>query len=93
MKTNGKTFIILGITFILCSAIWFLWVRNIAMGIVWLAIGILELCIAAILYWTGKLPKPVDMFLTNRQIVDMFLDAILRTGSNQWTSSRLLAQV
>ena len=51
MKTNGKTFIILGITFILCSAIWFLWVRNIAMGIVWLAIGILELCIAAILYW------------------------------------------
>ena len=42
MKTNGKTFIILGITFILCSAIWFLWVRNIAMGIVWLAIGILE---------------------------------------------------
>ena len=42
---------------------------------------------------TGKLPKPVDMFLTNRQIVDMFLDAILRTGSNQWTSSRLLAQV
>ena len=54
MKTNGKTFIILGITFILCSAIWFLWVRNIAMGIVWLAIGILELCIAAILYWIGK---------------------------------------
>ena len=42
---------------------------------------------------TGKLPKPVDMFLTNRQIVDMFLDAILRTGSNQWTSSRLLAQI
>ena len=42
---------------------------------------------------TGKLPKPVDMFLTNRQIVDMFLDAILRTDSNQWTSSRLLAQV
>ena len=49
MKTNGKTFIILGIT-----AIWFLWVRNIAMGIVWLAIGILELCIAAILYWKSK---------------------------------------
>ena len=54
MKTNGKTFIILGITFILCSAIWFLWVRNIAMGIVWLAIGILELCIAAFLYWKSK---------------------------------------
>ena len=51
MKTNGKTFIILGITF---TAIWFLWVRNIAMGIVWLAIGILELCIAAILYWKSK---------------------------------------
>ncbi len=27
------------------------------------------------------------MFLTNRQTVDMFVDSILRTGSNQWTSS------
>lgn len=51
---NKAIIIILGITFILCSAIWFLWVRNIAMGIVWLAIGILELCIAAILYWRSK---------------------------------------
>ena len=42
---------------------------------------------------TGKLPKPVDMFLTNRQIVDMFLETILRTGSGRWISSRLLAQV
>ena len=42
---------------------------------------------------TDKSQKSVDMFLTNRQNVDMFLDAILRTGSNQWTSSRLLAQV
>ena len=32
---------------------------------------------------TDKSPKPVDMFL----------DTILRTGSGQWTSSRLLAQV
>ncbi len=42
---------------------------------------------------TDKRPKPVDMFLTNWQNVDMFLDTILRTGSGQWTSSRLLAQV
>ncbi len=28
---------------------------------------------------TGRCPKSVDMFLTNRQIVDMFLDAFLRT--------------
>ena len=41
---------------------------------------------------TGKCLKRVDMFLTNRQNVDMFLTALLRTGSNQWTSSRLLAQ-
>ena len=40
---------------------------------------------------TGKLPKPVDMFLTNRQNVDMFLEPILRTGSGRWISSRLLA--
>jgi len=26
-------------------------------------------------------------------VVDMFLDAILRTGSVWWTSSRLLAQI
>ena len=30
---------------------------------------------------TGRCPKSVDMFLTNRQIVDMFLDAFLRTGT------------
>ena len=29
---------------------------------------------------TDKSPKPVDMFLTNWQNVDMFLDTILRTG-------------
>ena len=32
---------------------------------------------------TGMCPKPVDMLL----------DAILRTGIDQWTSSHLLAQV
>ena len=42
---------------------------------------------------TDKSPKPVDMFLTNWQNVDMFLDTILRTGSGRWTSFRLLAQV
>jgi len=42
---------------------------------------------------TGRRQKPVDMFLTNRQNVDMFPAAFLRTGSNQWTSSRLLAKV
>ena len=42
---------------------------------------------------TGMCSKSVDMFLTNRQNVDMFLDAILQTGSGQWTSSRLLVQV
>ena len=42
---------------------------------------------------TGRRQKSADMFLTNRKNVDMFLGAILRTGSNQWTSSRLLAQV
>ena len=32
---------------------------------------------------TDKSQKPVDMFLTDRQNVDMFLDPILRTGSGQ----------
>ena len=34
---------------------------------------------------TGWWQKPVDMFLTNRKTVDMFLNAFLRTGSSQWT--------
>ncbi|MBR0342404.1 MAG: hypothetical protein IJH64_09245 [Oscillospiraceae bacterium] len=42
---------------------------------------------------TGKFPKPVDMFLTDRQNVDMFLAAKLRTGSHQWTSFRVPALV
>ena len=42
---------------------------------------------------TDRRQKPVDMFLANRQNVDMFLDAILRTGSGRWTGSRLLALV
>jgi hypothetical protein len=32
---------------------------------------------------TGRRQKAVDMFQMNRQIVDMFLAAFLRTGSNQ----------
>lgn len=34
---------------------------------------------------TGNQQKSVDMFLTDRQNVDMFLAAKLRTGSGQWT--------
>ena len=33
----------------------------------------------------GQAAKQVDMFLTNRQNVDMFLTAKLRTGSSRWT--------
>ena len=38
----------LGVTWIVCSLLWFLWVKNNAIGVMWLCIGIVELIIAFI---------------------------------------------
>ena len=48
MKTSSKALYILGITWIFVSLLWFLWVKNNAIGTLWLCIGITELVIAFI---------------------------------------------
>jgi hypothetical protein len=46
-KRNSTGYYILAITWILASLIWFLCVKNIPIGFIWLAMGIFELIIAA----------------------------------------------
>lgn len=48
MKTSSKALFILSITGIIVSLIWFLWVKNIMIGVIWLCVGIVELIIAII---------------------------------------------
>lgn len=46
MKTSSTGCFILSVVWILVSLLWFLWVKNTAIGIIWLCIGIAELMIA-----------------------------------------------
>lgn len=46
MKTNSKTFFILGIVFILLSLMWFFWIKSTVTGIIWLCAGLAELAAA-----------------------------------------------
>ena len=48
MKTSSKALFILSITWIILSLIWFLWIKNTMMGVIWLCLGIVELVIAII---------------------------------------------
>ncbi len=48
MKTSSKALFILSITWIILSLIWFLWIKNTMMGVIWLCLGIVELIIAII---------------------------------------------
>ena len=48
MKTSSKALFILSITWIILSFIWFLWIKNTMMGVIWLCLGIVELIIAII---------------------------------------------
>jgi len=48
MKTSSTGFLILSIIWIIVSLIWFLWIQNIAIGLIWLCAGIIELLIALI---------------------------------------------
>jgi hypothetical protein len=45
-KSTG--YYVLAIIWMLVSLLWFLWGKNIPMGILWLAIGVVELIIATI---------------------------------------------
>ena len=46
MKRSSTGCFILAVTWLLVSLLWFFWVKNIAIGVVWLIIGVVELVIA-----------------------------------------------
>ena len=48
MKTSSRGFFILSITWIMVSLLWFLWIKNTMIGVIWLCLGIVELMIAII---------------------------------------------
>ena len=48
MKTSSRGFFILSITWIMVSLLWFLWIKNAMIGVIWLCLGIVELIIAII---------------------------------------------
>ena len=48
MKTSSRGFFILSITWIIVSLLWFIWIKNTIIGIIWLCLGITELIIAII---------------------------------------------
>lgn len=43
MKTGTKALFILSITWLIVSLLWFLWIRNNVVGIIWFCLGIAEL--------------------------------------------------
>jgi len=48
MKTGSKALFALSVTWIIVSLMWFFWVKNTAIGIIWLCLGIVELIVAII---------------------------------------------
>jgi hypothetical protein len=48
MKTNSKGVLIISIIWIIGSPIWFFWVGNTAMAVMWLCVGIIALISALI---------------------------------------------
>ncbi|MEE1125964.1 MAG: hypothetical protein U0L18_08560 [Acutalibacteraceae bacterium] len=49
MKTSSTGLFILSITWIIVSLLWFLWVKNTVIGVIWLCLGIIEFTIALII--------------------------------------------
>ena len=48
MKTGSKALFILAIAWIIVSLLWFIWVKNTAIGVIWLCLGIAELIVAIV---------------------------------------------
>jgi len=48
MRTGSTGLFILAITWLAVSLLWFLWVKNTAIGVIWLGIGVFELIISLI---------------------------------------------
>ena len=49
MKLSSTGCFILAVTWLLVSLLWFLWVKNTAIGVVWLIVGGIELILAFIM--------------------------------------------
>ena len=49
MKLSSTGCFILAITWLLVSLLWFFWVKNTSIGVVWLIIGVVELVVAFIM--------------------------------------------
>ncbi len=49
MKLSSTGCFILAVTWLLVSLLWFLWVKNTAIGVVWLIVGAVELAIAFVM--------------------------------------------
>ena len=54
MKLSSTGCFVLAVTWLLVSLLWFLWVKNTAIGIVWLIVGVAELAIAFIMHHKEK---------------------------------------
>lgn len=49
MKNSSRDYFILGVNFIISSLLWFQWVQNTIMGVIWLCLGLVELLVALII--------------------------------------------
>ena len=49
MKLSSTGCFVLAVTWLLVSLLWFLWVKNTAIGVVWLIVGAVELAIALVM--------------------------------------------
>ena len=49
MKLSSTGYFILAVTWLLVSLLWFFWVKNTAIGVVWLIVGAAELVLAFIM--------------------------------------------
>lgn len=49
MKLSSTGCFALAVTWLLVSLLWFLWVKNTAIGVVWLIVGAVELAIAFVM--------------------------------------------
>lgn len=45
-KISSRGYFILSITYIIVSLLWFVWVKNTFLGVIWLCLGIIELIVA-----------------------------------------------
>lgn len=54
MKLSSTGCFILAVTWLLVSLLWFFWVKNTSIGVVWLIIGVVELVLAFIMRHKGK---------------------------------------